>query len=107
MDAGTRDWAGGLKVKSFLATRRVGICLAIGAAILLLPSAVAQKKTLVVAADGSGQFKTVQEAVDSAPGGNVRIDIKPGEYRNLINVSANGVDLRGLGKAPAGRCAGL
>ena len=59
-----------------------------------------KKKTIVVAADGSGQFKTVQEAIDSAPDGNVRINIKPGEYRNLINISTNGVELRGLGKTP-------
>ena len=58
------------------------------------------KKLLTVAADGSGQFKTVQEAVDSAPDGNVRINIKPGEYRALISISANGVELRGLGKTP-------
>ena len=72
-------------------------------AALLLPVAWAQtpaakKKTLLVAADGSGQFRTVQEAVDSAPDGNVRIDIKPGEYRQLIAISTNGVELRGLGK---------
>jgi pectinesterase len=65
-----------------------------------LAKAPAKKKTLVVAADGSGQFKTVQEAIDSAPDGNVRIDIKPGEYRNLISISSNGVELRGLGKTP-------
>ena len=59
-----------------------------------------KKKTIVVAADGSGQFKTVQEAVDSAPDGNVRINIKPGEYRNLISIGTNGVELRGLGKTP-------
>ena len=59
-----------------------------------------KKKTLVVAADGSGQFKTVQEAVDSAPDGNVRINIKPGEYRALISITTNGVELHGLGKTP-------
>lgn len=58
------------------------------------------RKTLVVAADGSGQFKTVQEAVDSAPDGNVRINIKPGEYRALISVTTNGVELYGMGKKP-------
>jgi pectin methylesterase-like acyl-CoA thioesterase len=72
--------------------------------VLLLPVTFAQKpaaqKTIVVAADGSGQFKTVQQAVDSAPDGNVRINIKPGEYRNLISVTASGVELRGLGKTP-------
>jgi pectinesterase len=60
----------------------------------------AKKKTVVVAADGSGQFKTVQEAVDSAPDGNVRIEIKPGEYRALITISTNGVELHGKGKRP-------
>lgn len=77
---------------------------ATAAFVVALSSALAQrptpKRTIVVAADGSGQFKTVQEAVDSAPDGNVRINIKPGEYRNVINVSANGVELRGLGKTP-------
>jgi len=79
---------------------------ALWAVPLVLPTAAfaqktAAKKTLTVAADGSAQFKTVQEAVDSAPAGNVRIDIKPGEYRNLVTVSADGVELRGLGKTPA------
>ena len=64
------------------------------------PAKPVPKKTLVVAADGSGQFKTVQEAVDSAPDGNIRINIKPGEYRALISVSTNGVELRGTGKKP-------
>jgi pectinesterase len=51
-----------------------------------------------VAADGSGDFKTVQEAVDSAPGGNVRIAIKPGEYRQVVSITANGIELIGTGK---------
>jgi pectinesterase len=80
------------------------VSVATAALVLLSPAALAQKpaakKTVVVAADGSGQFKTVQEAVDSAPDGNVRINIKPGEYRNLITVSAKGIELRGLGKTP-------
>ena len=84
---------------------RLTECAAVAMVAVLLPvSLCAQKppvkKTLVVAADGSGQFKTVQEAVDSAPDGNIRINIKPGEYRNLITVSTNGVELRGLGKTP-------
>lgn len=60
----------------------------------------AKKKKLTVAADGSGQFKTVQQAVDSAPDGNVLIQIKPGEYRDLVAIPANGVELRGMGKRP-------
>ena len=84
---------------------RLAQCAAVALIAVLVPAWVSAqklpaKKTLVVAADGSGQFKTVQEAVDSAPDGNVRINIKPGEYRNLITVSVNGVELRGLGKTP-------
>jgi pectinesterase len=45
---------------------------------------------IVVAADGSGQFKTVQEAVMSVPSGNrtnpVIIHIKPGIYKELIYI---------------------
>src|SRR3974390_2163719 len=84
--------------------RQLPVSVATAALVLFSSAALAQKlaakKTVVVAADGSGQFKTVQGAVDSAPDGNIRINIKPGEYRNLITVSANGVELRGLGKTP-------
>src|SRR2546423_22082 len=45
---------------------------------------------IVVAADGSGKFKTVQEAIMSVPAGSednqVIIRIKPGTYRELIYV---------------------
>jgi pectin methylesterase-like acyl-CoA thioesterase len=78
----------------------VGMLLA---SVGLLQSAQGQataKKTLVVASDGSGQFKTVQEAVDAAAQGNVRIEIKAGEYRQVVAITANGVELRGLGKRP-------
>ena len=84
---------------------RLAYCVAIALVITaaLLPMAAAKeprKKTIVVAADGSGQFKTVQDAVDSAPEGNIRVNIKPGEYRALIHITTNGVELHGLGKTP-------
>jgi len=45
---------------------------------------------LVVAADGSGQYKTVQEAIAAAPTGSVAnpvvIRVKPGVYKELIYV---------------------
>ena len=52
---------------------------------------IAAQTNLVVAADGSGQFKTVQEAVNAVPQ-NTRPDnpaiilIKPGTYKELIYV---------------------
>jgi pectin methylesterase-like acyl-CoA thioesterase len=79
--------------------------MAFTAAAIFLPQpshaqSPSAKKIILVAADGSGQFKTVQEAIDSAPDGNVRIDIKPGEYWQVVAIHANGIELHGLGKVP-------
>jgi pectinesterase len=50
----------------------------------------AAQTELVVAADGSGKYKTVQEAVMAVPAGSpaspVMIRIKPGRYRELVYV---------------------
>ena len=60
----------------------VRACVVAGVGLVLLTSGVvgwgATKKTVMVAADGSGDFKDVQAAVDSAPEGNVVVKIKPG-----------------------------
>src|SRR5438552_873760 len=51
---------------------------------------LAEPIDLIVAADGSGQFKTVQEAIMSVPSGSpakpVIIHIKPGVYQELIYI---------------------
>src|ERR1700752_2205618 len=51
----------------------------------------ADAKSIVVAADGSGDFKTVQQAVGSIPDNNTQrvvIAIKPGVYREQVRVSS-------------------
>ncbi|MDO0934279.1 pectinesterase family protein [Streptomyces sp. DG2A-72] len=48
--------------------------------------------TLTVAADGSGQYRTVQAAVNAVPANNasrVVISVKPGTYREVVKVPAN------------------
>ncbi|MFG2351467.1 pectinesterase family protein [Streptomyces phaeochromogenes] len=48
--------------------------------------------TLTVAKDGSGQYATVQAAVDAVPANNpsrVVISVKPGTYRETVKVPAN------------------
>jgi pectinesterase len=75
-----------------------GVCL-----VVMFGSGVgwgAAKKTVTVAADGSGDFKDVQAAVDSAPEGNIVVRIKPGTYQKLVNITTPGVELRGMGKQP-------
>lgn len=54
---------------------------------------------LTVAADGSGDFVTVQGAVDAVPNGNlnpVTIDIRDGTYTEIVRVnSKNNITIRG------------
>ncbi|MFF8972488.1 pectinesterase family protein [Streptomyces sp. NPDC014995] len=48
--------------------------------------------TLTVAQDGSGQYRTVQAAVNAVPANNpsrVVISVKPGTYRETVRVPAN------------------
>jgi pectinesterase len=73
------------------------------AALLVLSCSIAfgdawPKPDLIVAADGSGDFKTVQAAVASIPSNNTErivVFIKDGVYREKIRVDASGVTLRG------------
>jgi autotransporter-associated beta strand protein len=63
------------------------------------PAGPANPTNLVVAADGSGDFATVQGAVDSIPLGNATymlINIRDGNYVELVNISGkSNVTFRG------------
>ena len=66
------------------------------------PFAVGQ--TLVVAADGSGDFKQVQQAIDFIPDGTkdpVAIHIKPGTYKEHIFIGEEKPPIRMYGDDPA------
>jgi pectinesterase len=55
-------------------------------------SAIERRRRIVVAADGRGDFLSVQQAVDQVPENNAArfiIHIKPGVYRGQINVPAS------------------
>src|SRR5689334_2093302 len=59
---------------------------------------------VVVAADGSGQFKTVQEGIQAAATGSVTqrviVHIKPGTYKELIYIQREKHFVRLLGENP-------
>jgi len=59
---------------------------------------------LIVAADGSGQFKTVQEAIMAVPAGTstnpVFIHVKPGTYKELIYIQREKRFFRLIGENP-------
>ena len=67
------------------------------------PGGPANPAGVVVAADGSGDFVTVQGAVDSVPSGNstpTTINIRNGFYREIVDIhSKNSIVLRGQSRA--------
>jgi pectinesterase len=63
-------------------------------------AAFAQKPTVTVAKDGTGQFKTLQEAVDSATDAGLVIRIAPGIYREKLLIAKDKIELRGTGAKP-------
>ena len=63
----------------------------------LAAAALAQPRPVTVAADNSGDFPTVGAALDS---GATVIRIKPGVYKQVLDIAHPGVQLRGLGAKP-------
>jgi pectinesterase len=67
-------------------------------------AAVAAGTGATVAADGTGQYTTVQAAIDAVPANNasrVVITIKPGTYREIVTIPSNKpyITLEGLGSS--------
>jgi pectin methylesterase-like acyl-CoA thioesterase len=58
--------------------------------------------SITVAADGSGDFRSVQAAVDAAPLSGAVIQIQPGTYREKLVITKSHIQLRGT-NADAGR----
>ena len=51
--------------------------------------------TLYVAADGSGDFYSIQKALDAAPADGAMLLIAPGTYRETISITKPNIELRG------------
>jgi len=51
--------------------------------------------SLYVAADGSGDFYSIQKALDAAPDTGAMLLIAPGTYREVISISKPNIELRG------------
>ena len=51
--------------------------------------------TLYVAADGTGDFYSIQKALDSAPANGATLLIAPGTYRETISITKPNIELRG------------
>ena len=74
---------------------------AIAASLIFVRFATAAElPKLTVAPDGSGDFKSVQAAIDAAPETGALIRIQPGTYREVLTIRKPHVQLRGAGKSP-------
>jgi len=83
-------------------TRSSGMILLWGLGLGIADQSVATEPwEALVALDGSGNFKTVQEAIDAAPPEGSVIRIKPGTFREVILVNKAHLSLIGLGSDPA------
>jgi pectin methylesterase-like acyl-CoA thioesterase len=76
--------------------RRLALAPVLLAALI---AARGQPKTIRVAKDGSGDYTSVQQAVDAAPPG-ARIAIAPGTYREVVVVLKPHLFFRGTGSTP-------
>ena len=66
--------------------------------LVLLTGKPVLARQLTVASDGSGDYKTIQSAIDSIPAGNrerVVINLKSGTYREQVRLNNSFVTLRG------------
>ena len=69
--------------------------------LLLITTSVFAQKKIVVAADGSGQYRTVQAALNAVPEGNdkpVTIFVRNGRYREVVIVDATKNFIRLVGE---------
>src|SRR5690348_13582062 len=70
---------------------------AVGCLTVTGPAAHAAPHVLRVAADGTGQYRTVQAAVDAVPSGNahlVTILVDKGVYHEVVSIPADKPDIR-------------
>lgn len=81
--------------------RTILLLLAFFPLLVSAQPAVTKGKKIVVAKDGTGQYKTVQAALDAVPAGNtkpVTIYIKKGTYKEVIVVDARKSFVRLIGE---------
>lgn len=60
-----------------------------------------KRSKLLVASDGSGNFTSIQEAVEALPDAGGEIDVKPGTYREVVTIRKPHVRLHGEESDPA------
>jgi len=60
-----------------------------------------EDRTIYVAADGTGEYSSVQQAIDAAPEQGAFISIAPGVYREVLTILKPNLHLRGASSDPS------
>lgn len=60
-----------------------------------------ENMTLYVATDGTGDYSSIQRAIDAAPAGGAVVSIAPGTYREVLTITTANVQLRGSNEDPS------
>ena len=79
---------------------RYAVTLALALAMGASPSVAQTVRWPIVTVGPSGQFHTVQEAIDHAPATGEEIRMAPGKYREKIHVNTPNIHLIGTGVRP-------
>jgi parallel beta-helix repeat protein len=84
-------------MRPVLLTAMVLMLMSVGGTTVLAENAVPAPRTITVALDGSGEFSSIQEAIDSAKKGDT-VFLKPGAYPQDLTIhSKEGIKLVGAG----------
>jgi len=73
----------------------------VAAPIELPPPRIGNRTEAIVAGNGSGDFRSVQEAVDSLVASGGTVSVKPGTYREVVRTAKPNVRLVGLSDDPS------
>jgi polygalacturonase len=57
-----------------------------------------EDETLYVAADGTGDFYSIQRAIDAAPASGALVLVAPGTYREVLTIDKKNIELRSANK---------
>ena len=80
------------------ARRCLGLLLLISSSVSAIETPAGFSRKLIVAADGSGQFTTIQSAIDTIPRSNrdrILIEIRDGVYNEKVRIDPDRITLRG------------
>ncbi len=99
-DVQTKDVPGAKSGHALDCSARFPVFPSLATAPEMAGAVPATDRTLYVAVDGSGDYSSIQQALDAAPADGAVVQIAPGTYREIVTVLKSNLTLRGAGSGP-------